>query len=74
MVMKNKKNDTFETWASIFLAVLAILAIKSIFEDDNSKIVSKKGRKFLRDEEKMKGLNDKILESESENQHKEIFI
>ena len=72
MLKRNK--DIFEAWATILVAVIAIVAIKSIFEDDNSKIVSKKGRKFLLDKKKMKDINEKILESEDENEHQEIII
>ena len=72
--MSNKQNDILDTWLGIFIGAIAILAIKSIFEDDNSKIISKKGRKFLSDDEKMNDLNEKILESEDENQHQEIYI
>lgn len=72
--MSKKQNDIIDTWVGIFIGALAVLAIKSIFEDDNSKIISKKGRKFLSDDEKMNDLNEKILEFEDENQHKEIYI
>jgi flagellar motor component MotA len=53
---------------------LAILTIKSIFEDDNSKIVSKQGKKFLSDDKKMQDINEKIQLSESNNQHQDIFV
>jgi hypothetical protein len=44
--MKNSENtDIGETWFKILFGVLAILAVKSIFENDNSKIVSKEGKK-----------------------------
>jgi hypothetical protein len=72
--MTRKNKDTLETWVRLLVAVLAIVAIKSIFEDDNSKIVSKNGLKYLSDEGKMKDLNKKILKSENENQHQEIIL
>jgi len=74
MAMKEKKNNNFGIWTGILLGVVAILAIKSIFEDDNSKIISKKGRKLLSDDDKMKDLNEKILNSEDNNHHQEILI
>ncbi len=72
--MSNKNDDFFDGWAGIFLGVLAILAIKSIFEDDNSKIISKQGRNFLLDDEKMKDINAEILKSENNSGHNEIYI
>lgn len=72
--MNNTKNDTTETFLTILLGVLAIFMIKSIFENDSSRIVSKKGQKFLSDEEKMKEINEKITLSENKNEHQEIFV
>jgi hypothetical protein len=74
--MENSKDSNIaETWVSIFLGVLAIVALKSIFENDNSKIISKQGKKILYDEDKMQDINDKIEESEtSANNHTEIII
>lgn len=67
-------NKTILAWFTALVGVLAIFAIKSIFEDDNSKIISKKGSKILADEEEMKKLNEKFKISDEENQHQEIFI
>lgn len=72
--MDTKKNDTTETWLAIILGVLAVLLVKSLFENDDSKIVSKKGRKILSDQEKMKEVNEKISKSEKSDEHQEIFI
>lgn len=72
--MSKQKNDTAETWIAIILGVLVIFLIKSLFENDSSKIVSKKGRKVLSDEEKMKEVNAKIASSEGDNQHEEIYV
>lgn len=69
-----KKSDLIESWFAILLGVLAVIAIKSIFENDNSKIISKKGRKILLDSDKMKEINRKIIASEDKNHHQEIFI
>lgn len=72
--MKSKRNELFEMWLGILIAVLAIFALRSIFENDNSKIVSKKGKKYLNDDKKMQDINEKIQNSESINQHQEIII
>lgn len=72
--MENDKKKNFNGWVGILVGVFAILAIKSIFEDDNSKIISKEGRKVLSDKRKMEDINKKIMESEDKNEHKEVFI
>lgn len=72
--MSKKGNDTTETFLTILLGVLAIFMIKSIFENDNSRIISKKGRKFLSDDKKMEEINKKINLSENKNEHQEIFV
>ena len=72
--MTEGQNKNIENWIAILLGAVAILAIKSIFENDNSKIVSNKGRKILSDTKKMNDINQKIQKSESENEHSEIYI
>ena len=73
--MKSSKNpDITETWLSILFGVLAIVALKSIFENDNSKIISKQGKKILLDDDKMHDTNGKIEKSESTNNHSDIII
>lgn len=72
--MGKEKSDAFEIWLNIMVSLLAIMAIRSIFENDNSKIISNKGKGILSDEDKLKAINKKILESEKANDHKEIFI
>lgn len=59
---------------TIIIAALGIIAIKSLFEDDNSKIISKKGRLVLSDENKMKVVNKKIEDTEQTDQHQEVFV
>lgn len=71
--MSNKKNE-FEKWVYLILGVLAIFAIKAIFEHDRSKIISKKGSKFLSDEDKMGNINKKIKDLESNQNQQEILI
>tara|TARA_B100001245_G_C22862205_1_gene414591 strand:+ start:610 stop:831 length:222 start_codon:yes stop_codon:yes gene_type:complete len=57
-----------------FIAVLGVMSILSIFENDSSKIVSKQGREFLSDEDKMKDIHKKIQDSETQNQHNAVSI
>lgn len=72
--MKSKRDSSVDTWVAILLGVFAISLVKSIFENDNSKIVSQKGRRLLSDKEEMKKINKKILISDNENEYQEIFI
>jgi hypothetical protein len=72
--MKPRRNELFEMWLGILIAVLAIFALRSIFANDNSKIVSKRGKKYLTDDKKMQDINDKILDSEKSNHHQDIII
>ena len=67
--MTKKESEKIERWIGILIGAIAIIAIKSIFENDNSKIVSKKGRKILSDTEMMNDINVKIQESENENDY-----
>lgn len=57
----------------IVIAVLTIFVIKSLFEHDSSKILSKKGSQILSDEEKMKELDRKLRGMEISNES-EIII
>ena len=73
--MENSNNTEInETWLSIFFGVFAFVVLKSIFENDNSKIISKQGTKILSDDKKMQDINLKIDKSESFNNHAEIVI
>lgn len=74
MNKKEKEKENIENWISILIGAIAILTITSIFENDNSKIVSKKGRKILSDSQKMNDINLKIQESESDSEYSEIYI
>lgn len=72
--MGKEKPGFFEISLKVILGLLAIVAVRSIFENDNSKIISKKGKSLLSDDQKMKDINEKILESESKNNHNEVYI
>lgn len=69
-----EKDNIVKNWFDILFGVLAIVALKSIFENDNSKIVSKHGKKILSNENKMNDINKKIDYSKSNDYHKEIII
>jgi hypothetical protein len=72
--MGRRKNEyDGETFLQILLGLFAILAIKSLFEHDNSRILSKKGSQMLSDEAKMKELDRKLREMDS-NKEGEIII
>lgn len=71
--MSLNKNNA-EALLVLLIGVLAILAVKSIFEDDNSKIVSKKGRKLLLDNKKMEDLNKRMNSIERRDINHEIFV
>lgn len=72
--MKDENGDILETFFGVLIGALGLVAIMSLFEDDSSKIVSKKGRKFLSDDKKMKDINKRIQDSESQNQYNEVLI
>ncbi len=63
--MTSNKRKKIDNWVSIILGALAILAIKSIFDSDDSKIISKKGRKILQDKKKMAEINEMIKNAEN---------
>lgn len=72
---KNASNyKTIEGFLKVFFGLLAISAIQSVFEDDSSKIVSKKGRLVLSDNAKMKEINEEILKSEKNNSYNEVIV
>ena len=72
---KENKKDGISFFVSIVLGIGAILAIKSIFDDDDSKIISKKGRSYLSDPEKMKKVNEIIDEANNDKEtYNEIII
>lgn len=75
--MSKNEKDNIETLLKIFLGAIAIIALKSIFENDNSKIISKKGRKMLSDADKMSEFDSKVKESEKlqeKDSHNEIYL
>ncbi|WP_319589666.1 hypothetical protein [uncultured Draconibacterium sp.] len=69
-----KVPDIFETILTLLIAALGIFALKVIFDNDSSKIVSEEGRQILENEEKMKEVSKKILDSEKEGPYREVVI
>lgn len=72
MKANTKGND--DTWFHILIGVIAVFALKSIFENDRSKIVSKKGQKILEDDTKMREIHRRRDEMESQGSQREILI
>lgn len=66
---QNKSTLTFAAVMQLLLGLLAVLAVKSIFENDNSRIVSKKGQKLLSNEKEMMKIREKIKQMESIETH-----
>ena len=71
--MKNTK-DNDDTWFQLIIGVLDVFVLKSIFENDRSKIVSRKGQNILEDETKMKEIHQRKDKMESDGTQREIFI
>jgi hypothetical protein len=71
--MKKNKNADGETFLQILFGVIAILTIKSLFEHDNSRILSQKGSQMLSDDKKMEELDRKLRKMES-SKESEITI
>lgn len=65
--MKKKEKADGETFLQILVGVLAIFAIRSFFEHDNSKILSRKGAQILLDEKKMSDIDNQIKKMEPGN-------
>lgn len=70
----NKVSNKKETFATIIMGVLAIFLLKSLFANDNSKIVSEKGLRILSDKDKMNELNKKIILTENSGSQEDIVI
>ncbi len=56
-IVKKLFRNEKESFMSLFMGVMAIFMLNSLFDNDSSKIISKKGLKVLADEEEMKKLN-----------------
>lgn len=72
--MSQNSTNLLLSVVAFILGMLGVLVIKTLFEDDNSKIVSKKGHIILSDKDKMNDINKKIMSSETNGEHKEVLI
>jgi hypothetical protein len=63
-----------EAFTTLIMSVFAIFLLKSLFANDNSKIVSKKGLRILSDKHKLNELNKKIISNESSGSLEDIVI
>ncbi len=66
--------ERLENWINLIIGVIAIFAIKSLFENDSSKIVSNKGSISLSDEKEMKRINTLISDKETNSPHQQIVV
>lgn len=66
--------DFSESWIATIFGVSVFHSLHSIFDNDNSKIVSEEGKWILRNEEEMKEINKIITESEENSKYTEIII
>lgn len=60
-----KRKDAFSIIADIAIATLAILALRSLFRDDSSHIISEEGQKVLEDQDKLNKIKRKITDQTS---------
>ena len=64
--MEKKENiGTRETFFQVLFGIITLLVIRSLFEHDNSRILSQKGSNMLSDDKKMRELDQKLRNMES---------
>jgi len=70
----SKKN--IQTIIDIGLAVIAILAIKSLLQDDSGSVVSNQGARVLEDEDLMLALDEQLSKNDESQETKfsEVII
>ena len=74
MSIKNEESKLSGLY-ELILAIIAILALKKFFEDENTKIISNEGAKALENQDAMKQLDDLILKNaESESTFNNIVL
>ena len=71
---KSQHSSTQENCIALFFDVLAIFVIKSLFESDDSKIISEKGKSLLLDKKQMNDINAKIDRLGKSGSYKEVVI
>lgn len=74
--MSTEKKLEFDDVIKFLLGLIAIFAVKALFEHDSSRVISKKGEKMLSDDKSMEDLEDKLgdIEVDAPSSHKEVYI
>lgn len=63
-----------EDFFAVLLAVVGILSLWHFFQDDSSRIVSKRGAKVLDDDKAMDEVNQQIEAHKSSNYYSEVVV
>lgn len=72
--MKNSKFDFYTILGGVITAI-AIFGIASLFRDDNSKVISSRGKEILSDDEAMKKIDEEINKMKHESpRHGEVVV
>ncbi len=72
--MSAKSNDYLKIVLSTLIGILAVFALKSFFDSDDSKIISKKGKRLLSDTDRMKDVNRKIHDVDNSENESGVYI
>ena len=76
--MDKSADKNSETLFTLLVSAFAFFLLKSIFDNDESKIVTKRGFEILSDSDKMKEINKKLEKrkeiSKNKSSNKEILI
>lgn len=74
-MLNSKKVKFLEVLLLVLSSIAIVMAIRSLFDNDDSRVVSGEGRDFLNDEDKMKVLRERLKQrDESDQVHGEIVI
>ena len=76
MAFNIKKYFDIENLVPLIFSALAVLSILSFLENDDSKIVSRKGRKILQDKKRMNEIKQRLQQKESnqDENYTEVYI
>jgi hypothetical protein len=68
-------SEKAENWWALVVGLLAIFALKSLFENDETQTLSKRGHQILDDDNKMKEVESKIdSQTQSKEAYQEVII
>lgn len=73
-ISSTQREDTEESLFILLIGVIGVFILKSIFQNDSSKIVSSNADTYLADEDKMRHIREVIVESEATNNSDEVVI